>query len=153
MKSVLTRLAIICLAFAQASCSTVFNRTGKRIRVNSTPSGLSFDVKDRAGRVVYAGVTPAMVKLSSRYGFMKGQTYLFTARKNGKVHGTAILDARISGWFWGNFAVGGIPGMLLLDPLTGSMWTMTKDVHIGPGMSNPDYVPVETRYLDAISRS
>ncbi len=84
---------------------------------------------------------------------MKGQTYLFTARKNGKVHGTAVLEARISGWFWGNFAVGGLPGMLLLDPLTGSMWTMTKDVHIGPGTSNPDHVPFQNSYLDAVPRT
>ncbi len=153
MKTVLKCLALTCLAFAMASCSTVFNRTGKNIRVNSTPAGLNFDVKDRSGQVVYIGTTPAVVKLSSRYGFMKGQTYLFTAHKNGKIHGTAVLDARISGWFWGNIAVGGLPGMLILDPLTGSMWTMTKNVHIGPGMSNPDYVPSETRYLETTTRS
>jgi hypothetical protein len=150
MSFALTHLALACLAFASASCSTVFNRTQKTIRVNSTPSGLKFDVKNRDGALVYNGVTPAEVKLSSRHGFMKGQTYLFTAYKNGKVHGTSILDARISGWYWGNFAGGGLAGMLLLDPLTGSMWTMAKDVHIGKGVSNPsNFVPADTRYLDA----
>jgi hypothetical protein len=37
------------------------------------------------------------------------------------------LDSAVSGWYWGNFAFGGLLGMLVVDPLTGAMYNLTPE--------------------------
>jgi hypothetical protein len=37
------------------------------------------------------------------------------------------VRAELSGWYFGNLVFGGIIGMLIVDPLTGSMWNLTPD--------------------------
>ena len=78
------------------------------------------------------GTTPASVRLSSSYGYFKSQTYTITARKGGKVIGTAEVLCNVSPWYWGNFILGGLAGMVIIDPLTGCMFKLPDSVHIGP---------------------
>ena len=35
-----------------------------------------------------------------------------------------MLRATIDGWYWGNLFLGGILGMLAVDPATGAMWAL-----------------------------
>ena len=130
-----TTLALITALVATAlltSCASVFNRNQKNVNVTSSPSGLSFEVKDREGMVVYRGTTPTTVKLGTSCGYFKSQNYTLTASKNGKVVGSGVIEARVSPWYWGNFILGGLLGMVVIDPLTGCMFTLPADAHIGP---------------------
>ncbi|MFO1437526.1 MAG: hypothetical protein U1F81_04335 [Verrucomicrobiaceae bacterium] len=131
MKTTLAFTTALCLAALLTSCASIFNRNQKNVAVSSTPAGLSFEIKDRDGKVLQTGTTPATVRLGTGYRYMKGQTYTFSFRRGGKVVGTSMLETRISGWYWGNFVLGGLPGLLLIDPLTGGMWTMPENVHFG----------------------
>lgn len=131
MKTTLAFITTICLAALLTSCASIFNRNQKNVAVSSTPAGMTFEVKDRDGKVLQSGTTPATVRLGTGYRYMKGQTYTFTFRRAGKVVGSSSLETRISGWYWGNFVLGGLPGLLLIDPLTGGMWTMPENVHFG----------------------
>jgi hypothetical protein len=43
----------------------------------------------------------------------------------------AKLTPRISGWYFGNIAIGGLLGMVCIDPVTGAMYKLEpKDVAI-----------------------
>ena len=33
----------------------------------------------------------------------------------------------MSGWYWGNLVLGGLIGMLAVDPATGAMWNIAPD--------------------------
>lgn len=37
------------------------------------------------------------------------------------------LDPHISGWYWGNILIGGVVGMLIIDPATGGMYTFNTE--------------------------
>ncbi len=113
-----------------SSCASIFNRTTKDIAVTSSPSGLYFEVRDRQNKLVSSGTTPASIQLSSRYGFFKGQTYTFTAKRAGTEVGSMVMYAGLSPWYFGNLVLGGALGMLIIDPATGGMWTLPKAVHI-----------------------
>lgn len=112
-----------------SSCATIFNRTTQSVKVTSEPSGLAFQVQDSSGSVVASGNTPGEVSLGTSSGYFKPGNYTFTFRKNGKVVGTRNLTASMSGWYLGNVLIGGLVGMLVVDPLTGAMFTLPDDVH------------------------
>ncbi len=131
MKITLALTTAFCLAALLTSCASIFNRNQKNVAVSSMPSGMTFEVKDRDGKVLQSGTTPATVRLGTGYRYMKGQAYTFVFRRGSQVVGTTALETRISGWYWGNFVLGGLPGLLLIDPLTGGMWTMPENVHFG----------------------
>src|SRR5436305_14092712 len=38
-----------------------------------------------------------------------------------------MVHATINGWYFGNLAFGGVIGMLVVDPLTGAMYTLEPD--------------------------
>ena len=124
--------ATIALVFLLSSCATVFNRVNRPVQVDSTPTGLSIEIKDRDGKLIHTGTTPSTVTLSSKYGFFTGQSYTITARQGGRVVGTSQLNAQVSPWYFGNIVLGGLLGMVVIDPATGAMWTLPKSVHVGP---------------------
>ena len=112
-----------------SSCATIFNRTSQAVSVTSEPSGFAFQVVDSSGTVVGNGTTPGDVSLDTSSGYFKPESYTFTFRKNGKLIGTKNLTANMSGWYLGNILIGGLVGMLVVDPLTGAMFSLPDDVH------------------------
>ena len=126
--------ASLAALFLLPSCASIFNRTNQPVKVESTPAGLSFEIKDRDDKVVQTGTTPATVTLSTRYGYFKGQTYTITARKGGKVIATKTLNSEITPWYFGNILVGGLLGMVVIDPSSGAMWTLPDSVNLSSGV-------------------
>ena len=52
--------------------------------------------------------------------------------KEGCTDQTVTVDANVNGWYIaGNLVFGGLVGYLVVDPLTGAMWTLdTKDINV-----------------------
>ncbi len=119
--------------FLLPGCASIFNRTNQPVKVESSPSGLTFEIKDRDDKVVHTGITPATVNLSTRYGYFKGQSYTLTARRGGKVLATKQLNTEVSPWYFGNILVGGLLGMVVIDPTSGAMWTLPDSVTLTTG--------------------
>ena len=40
---------------------------------------------------------------------------------------TALISSGINGWYFGNFILGGVIGLLIVDPITGAMWTINPE--------------------------
>ncbi|WP_256591135.1 MULTISPECIES: hypothetical protein [unclassified Pseudomonas] len=91
------------------------------------PSGANFTIQNKAGVVVHNGSTPNTVTLPSGRGYFKGETYTVTFKKEGYADTTAQLETSMSGWYWGNILIGGLIGMLVVDPLTGAMYKLPAD--------------------------
>lgn len=85
-------------------------------------------VKRSNGLPIASGVTPATITLSSSEGYFKPAKYTIEFRRNGVVQ-SVPLSAKINGWYFGNLLFGGIiVGMLIVDPATGAMWTLSDTV-------------------------
>ncbi|GAA5482118.1 hypothetical protein [Haloferula sargassicola] len=126
-----TTAASVGVALLCSNCATVFNRTTQPVRVASNPSGLTFKVTDKEGVVVGNGTTPGEVRLKTSSNYFVPAAYIFTFSKNGKVVGSQVLTARVSGWYAGNILIGGLIGLVIVDPLTGAMYTLPDDVNFG----------------------
>lgn len=118
-----------------ASCATIVSKTSYPVNITSNPSGYDVTVKDRNGEVVHRGTTPANVTLSSRGGFFKPASYTLEFGKRGKVSQTVHLSAGMDGWYFGNLLIGGLLGMVVVDPATGAMWKLPENV-------NADITPI-----------
>ena len=123
-----------------SSCATVFNRSTQPVKVTSQPSGLAFTVTDNSGAKLVSGVTPGEVSLKTSNGYFRAASYTFTFQKGKKVVGMQTLNANVSGWYAGNILIGGLLGMLVIDPLTGAMYTLPDDVTFnGPALASIDH--------------
>ncbi len=138
MKPPFRLLASICMIVVLSSCASIVSKSTWPVAVVSNPSGLRFEIKNRAGQTVAQGTTPQTIKLASGAGYFKGESYTITAFKNGKVSGTTTLDARMNGWYMGNLAIGGLLGLLVVDPLTGAMYSLpaTATIAAAPAESH-----------------
>jgi hypothetical protein len=116
------------------SCATIIKQGTGTVSVQSQPSGLDFVVKDSEGNVAGSGVTPGSVKLQTGNGYFRPATYTIQTKRGGKVVGEQTITSNVSGWYFGNILIGGLVGMLIVDPLTGAMYALPENVEI-PGSS------------------
>ena len=112
------------------SCATIVKQGTQSVAVNSQPSGLDFVVKDPEGNVVGSGKTPKTVKLNTGAGYFKAATYTIQTKRGGKILGEQTITGTTSGWYFGNILIGGLVGLVIVDPLTGAMYSLPKDVTV-----------------------
>jgi hypothetical protein len=79
--------------------------------------------------------------LDTSPGYFRAANYTFTFSKGNKVLGTRTLNAHVTGWYAGNILIGGLVGMLIIDPLTGSMYTLPNDVAFSGQVANLQQAP------------
>ncbi|MGP9823791.1 hypothetical protein ACT048_04850 [Ectopseudomonas khazarica] len=111
-------------ALSLSGCASIFSEQTYPVQVTSEPSRASIEIKDEDGNVVYNGSTPATVKLTSSAGYFDGERYTVTFRKDGYDEEQFVINSGIDGWYWGNILLGGIMGMLIIDPATGAMYDL-----------------------------
>ncbi len=117
-----------------SSCATIISpMLNKETAIDSVPSKLAFTITDKAGKVVSEGYTPTKVTLDSSSGYFQAATYTIEVKKGKKVVGRQSFSAGLNGWYVGNIAIGGLIGMVIVDPLTGAMYRMPGDVTVNTG--------------------
>lgn len=79
--------------------------------------------------LVSSGVTPGQVTLKAGAGFFDGELYRISYKKDGYQDQVTIVDTEVDGWYWGNIIFGGLIGMLIVDPATGSMYKLPNSAH------------------------
>jgi hypothetical protein len=120
---------IVIVALLSSGCASIFNSGNRNIAINSQPSGAQVTVaKTNTGEMLYSGVaTPLTVSLPPKAGYFRGQHYTVSFKLAGYQSATVQIVPTISGWYFGNILLGGAIGMVIVDPLTGSMWNLTPD--------------------------
>ena len=67
----------------------------------------------------------------------------FVFHRDGYATHSAEIVRSVDGWYiGGNFVVGGIIGWLIVDPMTGAMWTL-KDLHANLQIQQSDAAVLE----------
>jgi len=111
-----------------SGCASIVGNSSDSVTISSNTDDVEVVIKNRKGLPIYQGYAPTSVSLKKKAGFFSGETYSIFARKNGYKTQTIQLDTGLSGWYWGNILLGGLIGMLIVDPATGSMWTFDEDI-------------------------
>ena len=126
-----SRISIIAaFSFLTAGCASIVGQTNYPVVINSTPDDAAIVVKDERGLAVFKGKTPTTVSLLSGESYFHGKSYTVEFSKPGYETQTAYIKSSISGWYFGNILIGGVVGFLIVDPITGKMYKLPKDVQI-----------------------
>ncbi len=130
MKYVLAACGIVSVIFL-TGCASIISKSEYPVSFSSDPQGATVTIVNRSGQTLYSGTTPTTVVLDAGAGFWKGEDYTATFESPG--YGTMRAQVRrgVDGWYLGgNFIFGGLIGWLIVDPATGAMWTLEKNVHV-----------------------
>jgi hypothetical protein len=135
MKKIVATLAICLTA---TGCASIFSGTTTDVSIRTTP-GTNYTVTNTYGTQVASGVTgddaTATVNLKRGASYFSPHAYKMKLSKIGYRPATVEIDPNINGWYFGNIAIGGFIGMVIVDPLTGAMWRMVPradDVPLEP---------------------
>ena len=121
-------VGILCLVFVIFGCASIVSKSQYPISINSQPDQATIKVTDESGKTIYSGKTPTTVTLDTKKGYFSGKDYTVTFEKEGYTKHTAQIRRGVDGWYiLGNLFFGGIIGWLIVDPLTGAMWTLDKE--------------------------
>lgn len=105
-----------------SSCASIVSKSVWPVSVDSNPTGATVTIFNRERQQVYKGTAPATMFLRSGAGFFKKESYLVRFELDGYPTREIPLECGVNGWYWGNILLGGIIGMLIVDPATGAMY-------------------------------
>lgn len=125
-----TTLSLLCcLLLSISGCASILGKTEYPVRVTSQPDQADITIVDEGGATVFNGKTPTTVTLRTKAGYFRGKDYTVNFNKAGYAKYTAQIRRSASKWYiFGNFVFGGLVGWLIVDPMTGAMWTFQEDV-------------------------
>lgn len=108
-----------------AGCASIVGKSGpESVIISSSPDAATISITDETGAIVFRGATPTVVSLEKKKGYFSGKDYIVSIRKAGYTEQLVQVRTRASGWYiGGNLLFGGLIGYLVVDPLTGAMWT------------------------------
>jgi len=134
------------------SCATIVKQGSQSVAISSQPSGLDFVVKDSEGNTVGSGKTPTSVKLGTGNGYFKPATYTIQTKRGAKVVGEQTITSTISGWYFGNILFGGLIGLVVVDPLTGAMYSLPKEANVsGPATASNSEHSLSIASIDSLT--
>lgn len=140
---------VLILALALAGCATVITGGNQKVHVSSTALNgrdvhASFEVRNTENnQVVATGITPSVVRLPAGDGYFGKAHYQVNFEKDGYIGDFVTLDPTLNPWYFGNLILGGWPGMLIVDPLTGAMWKLQDHAY---GAAREPSVPKQHHY-------
>lgn len=125
MKNLILSAATVAIT----GCASIVSDANYPVSIQSSPAGANYEIANEAGMVVSSGVTPGQVTLKAGAGFFDGELYRISYKKDGYQDQVSMLDSELDGWYWGNILIGGLIGMLIVDPSTGAMYKLPKSAH------------------------
>jgi len=121
-------LIAIAIATSLSGCATIIGSTTQPLTIKSTPEGANVVVINRAGVKIHSGVAPMTVTLNRGAGYFKPEIYTIKFDKEGYESKEVVVTGQVNGWYFGNIIFGGlIIGMLIVDPNTGAMYSLSSD--------------------------
>ncbi|MCC8018833.1 MAG: hypothetical protein LIO85_03555 [Rikenellaceae bacterium] len=124
--------ALLVAVFFMQGCASIFTKNSYPVTISSTPAGAEVEIYNKENRLIFTGQTPANTVLNASNGYMSKEIYILKFRKPGYKDYEYVLESKLEGWFFGNLVLGGIIGMLIVDPLTGSMYKVPETSIIAP---------------------
>ena len=118
MKKTLLLICFCTLAIIWG-CASIMHGTTQDVTVSSSPSQAEIIIDNQTH-----GKTPLIAKLST------GDNHTIKINLPGYQPYETILTRSVSGWVWGNIAVGGLIG-LAVDAISGGLYNLTPEQVVG----------------------
>ena len=96
-------------------CATVIHGTRQDVGISSTPTGASVTIDN-----LQSGTTPVFAKLKRK------ENHVVRITLPGYQSMDLTLTSSVSGWVWGNIAIGGLIG-LAVDAISGGMYKLSPE--------------------------
>lgn len=128
MKFLSKTLSVIVIIAIFSSCASIVSKSSWPLTVNTNPNGAKVEITDKKGVVVYNGNTPATMSLKSGAGFFSKQSYKVKLTLDGYGEKIIPVECTLNGWYIGNIVFGGLIGLLIVDPATGAMYKLDREV-------------------------
>lgn len=123
----ITSLLLAMTVLLLSSCASILSKSSYPISINSSPTEAKISILDKKGIEIYRGTTPTTLKLKAGSGFFGKAQYQVKFEKNGYESKTVPVYFKLDGWYFGNLLIGGVIGMLIIDPATGAMYKLEKE--------------------------
>lgn len=96
-------------------CATIIHGTRQDVGISSTPTGASVTIDN-----LQSGTTPVFSKLRRK------ENHVVRITLPGYQPMDLTLTSSVSGWVWGNVAIGGLIG-LAVDAISGGMYKLSPE--------------------------
>ncbi len=126
LKAIQQAIGLVCL-LGTSACATIIDGKTQAMTIQSVPPQAQIVISNRAGTEIHNGVTPATVPLKRGAGYFSSEKYSIAISKNGFQPVTVPLEGVVSGWYAGNIVLGGLIGLLSVDPITGAMYQLRPE--------------------------
>ncbi len=113
------------LAVTVAGCASVISGARQSVSIKSHPSDAKVTVYNINGAQAAVGQSPAVFRLPRSNGFFAKAEYRIVIEKQGYRTAEVQLEAKLNGWYFGNLFIGGLLGLVVIDPATGAMWSLS----------------------------
>ncbi|WP_022947121.1 hypothetical protein [Methylohalobius crimeensis] len=110
-------------------CASIVSDNRYPVTFSTNPSGAEVTIRDENHRTVHRGVTPFTVTLAASDGYFDGMDYTASFQKPCYQPTEVPHNSRLDGWYVGNLIFGGLLGLIIVDPATGSMWRLQDSAH------------------------
>jgi uncharacterized protein YceK len=102
-------------ALLTTGCATIVHGTRQNVGISSTPAGASVTIDN-----LQSGTTPVFSKLRRK------ENHVVRIELSGYQPMDLALTSSVSGWVWGNVAIGGLIG-LAVDAISGGMYKLSPE--------------------------
>ena len=150
MRKGLILLLMMCCLSGCASLVTV-QPAIRTLPVVTNPEGADIYVVDvRSGKLVtdINAKTPYALIVDRDDGYFRRKNYEVRLTMKGYIPEKMELKPGLNSWYFGNIFLGIVPGMLVIDPLTGAMWNYNIDqISVKMFPETPEGIASREQYL------
>jgi hypothetical protein len=124
VKLLIRTSGIMLLAYSISGCASLVSKSNWPLSIQTSPSGAKVTITNRDGSEVYIGKTPTAIKLKSGAGYFSKESYTVLLTMAGHQPKKINVECKINRWYFGNILIGGLVGLLIVDPATGAMYKL-----------------------------
>lgn len=119
-------LPLLAASILCSSCASIVDGgSDKSVQLSSNPPGAKVTISNKRGETVQVVNTPARVNLRRHKGFFVGERYKLLFEAPGYYPSDVEVKSVMNGWYLGNLIFGGTIGILIVDPATGALFTLS----------------------------
>ena len=136
----LRKISLIGAGLLASGCATIFSGTTQDVAIRTTP-GATYHITNSTGQQVASGNSAGKHSLARGTGYFSPHAYKVRINKAGYQERVLDIDPGLNPWYIGNILLGGIVGMLIVDPITGAMFSLSPNDIDAPLQALPDGAP------------
>ncbi|MCH7395095.1 hypothetical protein MMP66_12555 [Acinetobacter dispersus] len=139
-------------ALSLSGCASIISGKTQTMTFQSTPELSDITILNRDGKKIHVGKAPVTVSLNRGAGFFFPERYTVIFEKEGYEKKEITVTSSVNGWYVGNILFGGILGLLIIDPATGAMYSLsTKDTNVVLNDLKKENLQVNAQSLTIVS--